>query len=236
MGRDPTARTPTSAQDTARDQVIKLFREVQPAATREGYGRYQKEYLAWATMAGLETKGVHAEVTAAFIAALASHPLKRVGQRTILSTVSGAIADLYRFTHAVPPTQSNIVRAAKAIAIQKLPRAMHNRTSQPIPFEVLTKAVAALIAKRTPVADRNVAMILMALTMFPRPGEITRITCGDVIFTKDRMEEGKGEQRHCVVIQIKKAKNDQKGRHPGGRTCRTTDTRRCVHSEQWTGG
>ncbi len=209
-------RSRTGVQTEAREQVIQLFREVQPVSTRKSYGQYQREYLAWAAMAGLNPKGDNAEVTAAaFITALANHPSKRVGQRTILSTVTGAIADLYRFTHEHPPTQSNLVTAAKAIAIQKLPRALHDRTSQLIPFEVLTKAVTTLTAKKTPTAYRDAAMILTGLTMFPRPGEVTRVTLGDVIFTKDRMEEGKGEQRHCVVVQIKKAKNDQKGEgHP----------------------
>src|SRR5437879_2795597 len=120
-------------------------------------------------MAGMDPFGKNADVTAAaFIAALANHPDKRVGQRTIFSTVTGAVSDLYRFTHSNPPTQSSLMTAAKSAAIQLLPRAKHNRTSEQIPFPILVKAVNALPEKGTPTAIRNVAMILTGFTMWPR--------------------------------------------------------------------
>ena len=213
MYKQPTPPPPPPGSDAEREALASslrnFVRRAQPTSTVKTYSTYQTQFLKYCETKGWDPEGTNADMyVAAFVASRAtgSKDRKPLSYTTILGPVTGAMADLYRFSDTPTPAQSPMLAQVKKAVRHVAPAA--RKAKAPLPLQRLREAlVNASKDKHQLTGARDACILLIMYSALLRQSEVVRLTRANIVFAETRDADGK--QRPIVSITVDQAKNDQ---------------------------
>lgn len=179
----------------AREDIIKWVEDKRPANTVKLYGTYGEQYRNFARQEELPESAE--ETLAAFM--IDAVDRRKLSRSTVTQAIPAAVNHLFRYSpvSAPSPTKSVLVREVKKAA-ERVTKP--SRSKLPLTIEHLRLMARAVTLDRQSI--RNFTLIIISFFGMMRESEVVAITAEDIKLTQI-------ENRQCLAITVRKAKNDQ---------------------------